>query len=34
MKLRAEKLVKKYGVRTVVKGVSMEHGCEGRFHGS
>ena len=24
MKLRAEKLVKKYGVRTVVKGVSME----------
>ena len=26
MKLRAEKLVKKYGVRTVVKGVSMEVG--------
>ena len=24
MKLRAENLVKKYGVRTVVKGVSME----------
>ena len=24
MKLRAEKLVKKYGIRTVVKGVSME----------
>ena len=24
MRLRAEKLVKKYGVRTVVKGVSME----------
>ena len=24
MKLRCENLVKKYGVRTVVKGVSME----------
>lgn len=24
MKLRAENLVKKYGIRTVVKGVSME----------